>query len=533
MRRPSNGWGSRKVGPAADVFGLGAILFHAVTGELPFDGSAVMNGSGERALFRFPRWPHPSLAAGGSGRDLPQVFGAASGKSVLPRERASRRLAAHLAGRRLGRSGIIQLVLVTCLANLTPAKLREPVEIPTGRRRSALVAQALDPWEPRRQREGGNLQRTPGDDVWSIEDYRDYLLLLVRLQIGTRLRAKLDASDVVQQAILHAHERRAQFRGETEGEWLAWLRAILANALAAAARRFDTPGTRPGRERSLEAELERSSSRLEDLLAADQTSPSERAVRGEELLRLAHAIARLPEDQRRVVELHYLKGLTVADVAEQIGRTRPAAVGLLFRGLKRLRELLRDPGEAGHGSMNSPATPTGRSGGTRSSWPTSRRSRRARSPTASQLLAEHPDLRPDLEAFLAGHDEVARLTAPLRAAGAGRRPRRRRACRAIEADEPSPGIGELGDFRLLREVGRGGMGVVYEAEQISLRRRVALKVLPFAAAIDPRRLQRFKTEALAAAHVQHEKIVPVHAVGCERGVHYYAMQFIEGRASPR
>ena len=74
------------------------------------------------------------------------------------------------------------------------------------------------------------------------------------------------------------------------------------------------------------------------------------------------------------------------------------------------------------------------------------------------------------------------------------------------------------------------MGVVYEAEQISLRRRVALKVLPFAAAIDPRRLQRFKTEALAAAHVQHEKIVPVHAVGCERGVHYYAMQFIEGQS---
>ncbi len=74
------------------------------------------------------------------------------------------------------------------------------------------------------------------------------------------------------------------------------------------------------------------------------------------------------------------------------------------------------------------------------------------------------------------------------------------------------------------------MGVVYEAEQISLRRRVALKVLPFAAAIDPRHLQRFKTEALAAAHVQHEKIVPVHAVGCERGVHYYAMQFIEGQS---
>ncbi len=188
------------------------------------------------------------------------------------------------------------------------------------------------------------------DAIRPIEDYRDYLLLLVRLQVGSRLRAKVDASDVVQQAILHAHQSRAQFRGGTEGEWLAWLRAILANALAAAARRFDTQARDPGRERSLEGELERSSSRLESLLVADQTSPSERAVRGEELLRLAHAIARLPEDQRRVVELHYLRGLAVADVAEEIGRTRPAAVGLLFRGLKRLRELLRDPGESGHGS---------------------------------------------------------------------------------------------------------------------------------------------------------------------------------------
>jgi hypothetical protein len=74
------------------------------------------------------------------------------------------------------------------------------------------------------------------------------------------------------------------------------------------------------------------------------------------------------------------------------------------------------------------------------------------------------------------------------------------------------------------------MGVVYEAEQISLRRRVALKVLPFAAALDSRQLQRFKNEALAAAHLRYENIVPVYAVGEERGVHYYAMQFIEGRS---
>jgi serine/threonine protein kinase/WD40 repeat protein/tetratricopeptide (TPR) repeat protein len=89
--------------------------------------------------------------------------------------------------------------------------------------------------------------------------------------------------------------------------------------------------------------------------------------------------------------------------------------------------------------------------------------------------------------------------------------------------------GCLGDFRILREVGRGGMGVVYEVEQISLNRRVALKVLPFAAAMDPKQLQRFQNEAQAAAQLHHQHIVPVYGVGCERGVHYYAMQFIEGQ----
>jgi WD40 repeat protein/serine/threonine protein kinase len=87
----------------------------------------------------------------------------------------------------------------------------------------------------------------------------------------------------------------------------------------------------------------------------------------------------------------------------------------------------------------------------------------------------------------------------------------------------------LGDYRIVREIGRGGMGVVYEAVQISLGRRVALKVLPFAAALDAKQLQRFKNEAQAAAHLHHQNIVPVYAVGCERAVHFYAMQLIEGQ----
>lgn len=87
----------------------------------------------------------------------------------------------------------------------------------------------------------------------------------------------------------------------------------------------------------------------------------------------------------------------------------------------------------------------------------------------------------------------------------------------------------LGDFRIIREVGRGGMGVVYEAEQLSLGRRVALKVLPFTAMLDEKAITRFKNEARAAATLEHPHIVPVFAVGNERGVYYYAMAYIEGR----
>ena len=88
----------------------------------------------------------------------------------------------------------------------------------------------------------------------------------------------------------------------------------------------------------------------------------------------------------------------------------------------------------------------------------------------------------------------------------------------------------LGDYRLIREVGRGGMGIVYEAWQLSLDRRVALKVLPFAAVLDHRQIARFRHEAQAAAQLHHPHIVPVYAVGEQSGVHYFAMQYVDGQS---
>jgi WD40 repeat protein/serine/threonine protein kinase len=136
------------------------------------------------------------------------------------------------------------------------------------------------------------------------------------------------------------------------------------------------------------------------------------------------------------------------------------------------------------------------------------------------FLQEHPEHADRLRDLLPALNMLADLarSAPSGSAS-GVRP----------AAPPDDLTGTLGDFRLLREIGRGGMGVVYEAEQISLGRRVALKVLPFAAAMDGRQLQRFKNEAQAAAHLQHQNIVPVYYVGCERGVHFYAMQLIDGQ----
>ncbi len=144
-----------------------------------------------------------------------------------------------------------------------------------------------------------------------------------------------------------------------------------------------------------------------------------------------------------------------------------------------------------------------------------------RAPTKDELFADHPELAEELEACLASLEFIGRASlAP---------PPLVLDSQSIEAHDGGTGIGDLGDFRLLAEIGRGGMGVVYEAVQRSLNRRVALKVLPFAAAMDPTQLRRFQTEALAAAQLHHTHIVPVFSVGCERGVHYYAMQFIEGQ----
>jgi RNA polymerase sigma-70 factor, ECF subfamily len=172
----------------------------------------------------------------------------------------------------------------------------------------------------------------------ALERYRDYLHLLARLQLDPKLRAKIDLSGVVQQTLLEAHKagRRGQARP------LAWLRRILANNLGDEIRKLTAAKRDLGREQSLEAALDASSARLECWLAADQSSPSDQLQREEQALRLAQALADLPEAQREALVLQHWHGWALADIARHMQRSPTAVAGLLKRGLQQLRTVLRD-----------------------------------------------------------------------------------------------------------------------------------------------------------------------------------------------
>jgi RNA polymerase sigma-70 factor (ECF subfamily) len=175
-----------------------------------------------------------------------------------------------------------------------------------------------------------------------LERFREYLALLARLQLAPELQGKVDLSGVVQQTLLEAHQAREQFRQMDDAQKTAWLRRTLANNLADEVRKLHTAARDISREQSLEASVEESSARLEAWLAVEQSSPHQQAVRNEELLRLAEALGQLPEDQRRAVEWHHLKGEPLAEIATRMGRTKGAVAKLVYRGIEKLHALLSE-----------------------------------------------------------------------------------------------------------------------------------------------------------------------------------------------
>jgi RNA polymerase sigma-70 factor (ECF subfamily) len=177
-----------------------------------------------------------------------------------------------------------------------------------------------------------------------LEPYRNYLLMLARLKVGRRLQGKLGDSDLVQQTYLEAHRDFRQFRGRTEAELVGWLRRLMATNLANQARSFVGTQCRSIHlETDLLAELNRSSQVLDRALFSPSDSPSAKAARGEELVVLADALQRLPEDYREVILGRHFENESFPAIAARMGRSEDSVQKLWARGLSKLRKLLEAP----------------------------------------------------------------------------------------------------------------------------------------------------------------------------------------------
>lgn len=176
-----------------------------------------------------------------------------------------------------------------------------------------------------------------------LEHFRNYLELLARLEIGRRLQTKIDTADVIQDTYLDAHRGFKSFRGSSEQEFVAWLRAIFATRLSMLLRHYlGTQGRDLRREQGLEINLDQTSQLLERGLFANGNSPSQSVMRREQGVILAEALAQLPEDYREIVMLRHLEDLPFADVAERMKRSVDSVQKLWVRALARLRTLMTD-----------------------------------------------------------------------------------------------------------------------------------------------------------------------------------------------
>ena len=176
-----------------------------------------------------------------------------------------------------------------------------------------------------------------------LESYRHYLDLLARVEVGRRLQAKLDASDLVQETLLEAHRNFPKFRGSEEAQFLSWLRQIMAAGLANLLRRYYGTQARDVRlERELATQLDQSSRLLDRGLIDKQSSPSQQIVRREQSVSLANALSKLPEEYREVLILRHIEGLSFPDIGHRMNRSVDSVEKLWVRGLARLRQVIGD-----------------------------------------------------------------------------------------------------------------------------------------------------------------------------------------------
>jgi len=168
---------------------------------------------------------------------------------------------------------------------------------------------------------------------------RGYVALVAKVEMASWLKSKVDASDLVQQTLLEAHRGLSKFRGQTEAEWLGWLRKILAHNAADYVRQYHgVEKRRASREVPLAPQDDSGASELP--LAADDPSPSQLLMRKESELKLAQAVAALPEDYQDVIILRNMQRLPFDEVARRMQRSRPAAQMLWLRAIRRLQQIL-------------------------------------------------------------------------------------------------------------------------------------------------------------------------------------------------
>jgi RNA polymerase sigma-70 factor (ECF subfamily) len=168
---------------------------------------------------------------------------------------------------------------------------------------------------------------------------RNYVAVAARAEVASWLKAKVDASDLVQQTLLEAHRGLANFRGETEAEWLGWLRRILENNAADYVRQYHgVEKRRVGREVSLQRDDD--SERGDFELSDEGETPSQLLMQKELQLQVADALIGLPEDYQEVIILRSMQRLPFDEVADRMGRSRPATQMLWLRAIKKLQEAM-------------------------------------------------------------------------------------------------------------------------------------------------------------------------------------------------
>ena len=358
-----------------------------------------------------------------------------------------------------------------------------------------------------------------------VERHRDRLERMVELRMDRRLQGRIDPADVVQEAYLAVRGKFPHAFVKSQLPFFLWLRLEVGQKLVDVHRfHLATKMRDAGQEVSLHrgALPQVTSLSLAEHLLGKLTTASHAAMRAELKIRVQEALNNMDPSRSRGADSSALRG------AEQ----------------------RRDGPGSGHQARRRPSTATcGPSSGSRTCSRECRaasrgsgddRQRPFRRPIRSAQIADEfveafrQGKRPSVEEFARRYpdhaDEIRDMLPALvlmekaksaddaaGADGSGGCPGRRR--RPLQ---------QLGDYQILREVGRGGMGVVYEAQQLSLGRHVAIKVLPTHALLDPRQLGRFQREARSAARLHHTNIVPVFGVGEQDGLHYYVMQFIPG-----